>query len=144
MTRRDPELRPADADDFLAEAREVRIESGLPFLAVPAPRVRTAVPAAPGPMRGTRLLDLDDDEAPADQAPADEPPDDPDDVPAPAPERDPDDRVDDVDERIERLERRRARTRSRRLLAAWVLLVVLAALAAGTAGWSLGASVLGP
>ncbi len=144
MTRRDPEARPADADEFLTDARDVRVRAGLPVLAVHPPPVRTAVPPPPRPMRGTRLLDLreDDDPALADDDGDVDPEDDGDSDDPEARATSDAERVDDVDEAIERLERRRARTRSRRVLAAWLLLVVLASLAAGAAGWSLGAALL--
>jgi beta-lactam-binding protein with PASTA domain/serine/threonine protein kinase len=52
-TRRDPEMRPADAAAFLAELRQVRVDAGLPQVTVPAvpppdgggPSPETTVPA---------------------------------------------------------------------------------------------------
>jgi hypothetical protein len=148
MTRRDPDERPADADEFLADAREVRVRAHLPVLPVPPPATRTAIPASARPMRGTRLLDLRADAPDPDDADPDLEDDlddeDSDDLDEPGrrDRRKDSGRVDDLDVAIGHLERRRARTRSRRLLAAWVLLVVLASLAASAAGWSLGAGLL--
>lgn len=147
MTRRDPEERPADADEFLADAREVRVRARLPVLPVPPPATRTAIPAPSRSMRGTRLLDRHADADRADDLGEDlddeteDETDDDDDGTGPDPRTAPG-RVDDIDVAIGDLERRRARVRSRRLLAAWVLLVVLASLAAGAAGWGLGAGLL--
>jgi serine/threonine protein kinase len=166
-TRRDPQTRLADADAFLAAARGVRMDADLPFHPVPPPRRRSAADGA-RPLRGTRLLDLDDASPASPRSrPAPPPPDDdggeddredgwedgwedddwgPDggwvpeepDEPAPARRRGPDDPVDDVDVAIERIARRRARSRSRRLLAAWLLLEAIASVAAGAIGWGLG------
>lgn len=161
-TRREPGARLSDAAAFLAAARGVRIDADLPFLPVPPPRRRTGATGS-GPLRGTRLLDLDED-----------PPDPPRSRPRPpdgededgtwdeewdddeenrdegdreddarddhplARRRGPDDPVDDVDVAIEQIERRRARARSRRLLAAWLVVEAIATVAAGVAGWGLG------
>ncbi|PVZ08942.1 protein kinase domain-containing protein [Actinomycetospora cinnamomea] len=159
-TSRDPEARLADAGAFLAAARGVRIDADLPFHPVPPPR-RRAGSAGSRPLRGTRLLDLDEgpgdpprrgpwddldedleEEADLDDLAEDEPEDEPeDDGPARTGRRgrrSPDAPVDDVDVAIETIERRRARARSRRLLAAWLVLVSAATVAAGAAGWGLG------
>ena len=65
-TRRDPATRLADAAAFLAAARDVRIDADLPFHPVPVPR-RRAGSGRSRPLRGTRLLDLD--EGPGDPPP---------------------------------------------------------------------------
>jgi serine/threonine-protein kinase len=62
-TRRNPDTRLADADAFLAAARGVRIDADLPFLPVPPPRRRAGTDGS-RPLRGTRLLDLDEPLAP--------------------------------------------------------------------------------
>lgn len=142
LTRRDPDQRPRDAADFLAEARAVRVAAELSYLPVPRPRRRTAVPPPSRAMSGTRVIDLDDPDAVDERDDHDEPIGRRTDGPPRSADRiRPSSRpLDDVDDRMERLERRRARARSRRLLVAWLLLVLVVTIAAGAAGWHLGLS----
>ena len=159
-TRRDPDERLADAAAYLGAVRKARADAALPYVSVPPPVTRTATSSRP--LRGTRLLEIEEDDLDDEPAANDREHDrdddrdddwdddwddgwddgsDDEDEPldaGPAARRSPDAPIDHVDVAIEEVERRRARTRSRRLLGAWLLLVAIATVAAGAAGWSLG------